>query len=427
MTLNKGDLAAMFLPQNSKRKGLVDLEQGGHKGPDIKEDKGVALSGGVSSPVFENMEVEGGTAHQLIPVIFSHGLSSNRTMHSGLCRDLASHGYIVFAPDHMDQTSSYYETADGEGHYYCNKRDSHDMEYRKGQLEMRVAEARALIEELADEYTRRDILRVKLRFPEGVNLDMSKLIMTGHSFGGMTAIETSHQEPTRVKVCLTLDPWLFTMHQEIIEHKKEYTIRQPFQAVSTDEFHPTCENWFQSAKTMQSLLEYSCVDPRYEHVIVRNSFHLHQCDMIVIAPMEIFLLTKRKPQLTTKETYLLMSELWLKFLDKIDFKTRDVSFKDVDEFLAKMEPQWILYDKKYDNATCPRLVRSASQQRKPSAQQPVVQYVPPSISTPEEILIEIPGVVESEEVEGDCNEGRAGAAPHSSKERPRLMQALEIE
>ena len=77
------------------------------------------------------MEVEGRQAFPLIPIIFSHGLSSNRTMHSGLCRDLASHGYLVFAPDHMDRTSSYYEMEDGTGYYYCNKRTAHDMEYRK--------------------------------------------------------------------------------------------------------------------------------------------------------------------------------------------------------------------------------------------------------------------------------------------------------
>jgi len=52
---------------------------------------------------------EGG--RPLIPVIYSHGLCSNRTMHSGTCRDLASHGYIVFAPDHQDGTSSYIENS----------------------------------------------------------------------------------------------------------------------------------------------------------------------------------------------------------------------------------------------------------------------------------------------------------------------------
>ena len=68
--------------------------------------------------------------NSIVPVIFSHGLSSNRTLHSGTCRDLASFGYIVFALDHQDLTCSYFQSEDGKGVYYCNKRDSHDLQYR---------------------------------------------------------------------------------------------------------------------------------------------------------------------------------------------------------------------------------------------------------------------------------------------------------
>lgn len=96
------------------------------------------------------MDVESQRGVPLIPVIFSHGLSSNRTMHSGTCRDLASHGYIVFALDHMDKTSSYYETQDGQGVYYCNKVQSHDLEFRQQQLDQRAKEMRALIDELSN-------------------------------------------------------------------------------------------------------------------------------------------------------------------------------------------------------------------------------------------------------------------------------------
>ena len=45
--------------------------------------------------------------NKLIPVIFSHGLSSNRSLLSGICRDFASHGHVVFSMDHKDGSSSY--------------------------------------------------------------------------------------------------------------------------------------------------------------------------------------------------------------------------------------------------------------------------------------------------------------------------------
>ena len=68
----------------------------------------------------------------LIPIIYCHGLGSNRSMHTGTCRDLASHGYIVFAIDHKDETSSYTVSSDGKHEiYYNNSYKLYDEEIRK--------------------------------------------------------------------------------------------------------------------------------------------------------------------------------------------------------------------------------------------------------------------------------------------------------
>ena len=47
-----------------------------------------------------------------------------------------------------------------------------------------------------------------MKFPEGVGLDMSKLTISGHSLGGITAIGTAVRD-ARIKVCLPMDPWFF--------------------------------------------------------------------------------------------------------------------------------------------------------------------------------------------------------------------------
>lgn len=67
----------------------------------------------------------------IIPIIFCHGLGSNRTMHSGTCKDFASHGYIVFVQDYHDDTSSYIEDQDGVGKFYDNTKEAYDFDYRR--------------------------------------------------------------------------------------------------------------------------------------------------------------------------------------------------------------------------------------------------------------------------------------------------------
>lgn len=77
--------------------------------------------------------------NRLAPIIFSHGISSSRGMHTGSCRDFASHGYIAFIMDHKDESCSYTESEDGtNGMVYNNHNILHALEYRKNQLKIRV-------------------------------------------------------------------------------------------------------------------------------------------------------------------------------------------------------------------------------------------------------------------------------------------------
>lgn len=50
---------------------------------------------------------------KLTPIIFMHGLGSNNRQYLGLYRELASHGFIVFAIDSHDGSCRYTETAEG--------------------------------------------------------------------------------------------------------------------------------------------------------------------------------------------------------------------------------------------------------------------------------------------------------------------------
>ena len=67
-----------------------------------------------SMPVYVNAKV---TPNPLIPVIFSHGMGSNRTMNSILLSALASKGCMVFSIDHTDGSCSHY-FEEGKDQFY---------------------------------------------------------------------------------------------------------------------------------------------------------------------------------------------------------------------------------------------------------------------------------------------------------------------
>jgi hypothetical protein len=50
-------------------------------------------------------------------------------------------------------------------------------------------------------------------------MDLERLLMTGHSFGGMTSLIMAHQDE-RIKGVFTMDPWLWCRLEEI--EKKEF-------------------------------------------------------------------------------------------------------------------------------------------------------------------------------------------------------------
>jgi predicted dienelactone hydrolase len=51
---------------------------------------------------------------KLVPVIFTHGNGGQVKNSSGHCREMASHGYIVFGIDHNDGSCAYTEDQNGK-------------------------------------------------------------------------------------------------------------------------------------------------------------------------------------------------------------------------------------------------------------------------------------------------------------------------
>eukprot|EP00897_Mesotaenium_endlicherianum_P007141 jgi/Mesen1/6455/ME000033S05740 len=154
-------------------------------------------------------------------VVFSHGAWSTRATYSALCCDLASHGFVVAAVEHLDGSAcmARYTAADG-----THRWQSHDpldiafpqvpVEHRQQQLEQRVGEARQTLSVLealdaghlsgsSNAVTgsgQLDVASLKGR------LDLRHVAVAGHSFGGATAAVLPGVD-ARFRCSLVLDCW----------------------------------------------------------------------------------------------------------------------------------------------------------------------------------------------------------------------------
>lgn len=71
------------------------------------------LLNSVRIPVTENAPFDLSFKTPLAPIIFSHGVCAQASLHSGHLMQLASQGYIVFAIDHNDRSNMYTQLKKG--------------------------------------------------------------------------------------------------------------------------------------------------------------------------------------------------------------------------------------------------------------------------------------------------------------------------
>lgn len=148
-------------------------------------------------------------------VIFSHGVRGHRNIASGLCREFASQGFAVYSLEHNDGTSATrFDEKTMETIHYVEE-DMTDLSLWKERIEERYDEVKRVLDHLHT--LPKDI-------DNDVELDLERVIIAGHGFGGCTALLASHREEVRISHCIMLDPWLFALHKEILDN--EFAIKQ---------------------------------------------------------------------------------------------------------------------------------------------------------------------------------------------------------
>jgi predicted dienelactone hydrolase len=176
--------------------------------------------------------LEGGERFPVL--LFSHGYAMATAMYGGVAEELASHGYVVVAISHT-RGSSPLVFADGR------VVDEHvELSFADPALNTRVqnlwtADARFVLDQLEQ----LDAADPSGRFT--ARLDLTRVGMFGHSFGGSTAAEACRTD-SRVKAGLNMDGTFFG--------DLTGEVRVPFLLMSSDgnEQDPTRARFFQQLR-----------------------------------------------------------------------------------------------------------------------------------------------------------------------------------
>ncbi|OBA62170.1 hypothetical protein A5780_19110 [Nocardia sp. 852002-20019_SCH5090214] len=122
-------------------------------------------------------------------VVVSPGMGTPRWILSGLAGELASRGYVVIVIDHTGESPGV-QFPDGSVVFGDAPTVSDD--YMRTQLAARIADTRLTLDRLA-------ALPIV-----GAHLDLDRIALAGHSYGGTTAVQTMAADP-RVKAVVVLD------------------------------------------------------------------------------------------------------------------------------------------------------------------------------------------------------------------------------
>ena len=250
---------------------------------------------------------------QLMPVvIFSHGITGTRHLHQALYEFLVSRGFIVIAPDHSFDANL---TIFPDGHladYRSNITGHTDsVNVRTMQMNTRVADISFILDQLVK------IQSGKIDAQINAKIDLERIAVGGHSYGGSTATVVS-QRDDRIKACFVLDSWISPIPQETIDDG----IHIPFLFMG----RPTWEgsDYPGNYPRLDNLMAHSS-NPKYR-LIIKGTKHLDYSDIPLFSPIIGYVLDvgSNPADLTVS----LINELVHGFLVKHLLAESDHSFDD---------------------------------------------------------------------------------------------------
>ena len=238
---------------------------------------------------------------QLMPVvIFSHGITGTRHLHQAMYEHLVSHGYIVVAPDHsFDANLTIFP--DGHTADYRSNITGHpdSIHVRTKQMDTRAADISFILDQMER------IQSGEIKSQINGKIDLEKIAVGGHSYGGSTATVAS-QRDKRINACFVLDSWISPIPQETIE----VGVHVPFLFMG----RPTWQgsDYPGNYPRLDSLMVHSS-DPKYR-LIIKETKHLDFSDIPLFSPIIGYVLDVGS--LSASVSIPLLNELVYGFLEK---------------------------------------------------------------------------------------------------------------
>lgn len=276
-------------------------------------------------------------------VIFSHGIGGNRTCNTTVCCELASQGYIVAAVEHRDGSASMTYQLKEDMQETVNVLHSNpmhriksyseewmpfdrspprwdDYDSRNKQVHQRADECILALNVLTDLDKGVTILNqlggnYNLKLFKDM-LDLTKVSLVGHSFGGSTSVCTLSKD-RRFRVGVMLDGWMHPVDEEVYKN-----ISQPLLMINMETFQ-----WQENVDQMQRLQQ----DPNvYRPMItIKGTCHQSVTDFQFLVKKPIGKFMDVRHTLSPKKAIDISNKATLGFLRKHLGQTGKETFDDL--------------------------------------------------------------------------------------------------
>ena len=204
-------------------------------------------------------------------VVFSHGITGSRHLHQALFEHLSSQGYLVAAIDHSYDCNLVI-FPDGRFADYRSdiKGEPDSIAIRKQQLDTRSRDMIFVLDKLTE------IQSGKIKSELNRKINLRKIAVGGHSYGGATAILSANRDD-RVDACFILDGWINPVPNSIIETG----LRKPFLSIGRPEWK---DSDYPDNYTYLGELVTNSAKPNY-NIAINKTLHLDYTDVPLYSPI----------------------------------------------------------------------------------------------------------------------------------------------